>query len=586
MISINQFRQQWPLVLLFLASLVSQGALAQKSYSNKPPAISGTPSTTATAGMKYTFTPQAVDPENRTLYFSIYGLPRWASFDRSTGTMSGTPVSSNVGTTDRIVIAVSDRRSMAYLPAFRITVKSASTPTTNAAPVISGFPATTATVGTAYGFKPSASDANGDTLTFSVANKPAWATLNPATGYLTGTPTTAATHSGIVMTVSDGKVSASLPAFSIQVSATGATNRAPTISGSPVTSISAGTAYRFLPVSSDADGDKLTFSVKNGPSWSSVNVSTGLMVGTPTAAGTWAGIVISVSDGKATTSLPAFTIQATAPGTANRAPVISGTSATTVAAGTAYAFKPTASDPDGNTLGFTIANKPAWASFNTSTGLLSGTPTAAATHSGIVISVSDGKVTTSLPAFSITVTGAANSAPKISGSPATALNVGSAYLFKPVASDANGDTLTFSIANKPAWAAFNTTTGQLSGTPAAANVGTYSGIVISVSDGKTSTSLGAFAIAVTQVSTGSVTLTWTAPTQNTDGTQLTNLASYRIYYGTNSAALTQTVDVTNASISTYVISNLSPGTWYFAVKAKSVAGVESDLSNMASKAVN
>ncbi len=574
--------QRWGSLLLLVMTLFGQAALAQTTWSNKPPTISGTPPATATVGTNYSFTPVANDPENRTLRFSVYGLPGWATFDRTTGRLSGTPAASNIGTFDGIVIAVSDRRRMAYLPAFRITVQASSTPT-NTPPVISGAAATSATVGAAYSFQPSASDADGNALTFSIANKPSWATFSTSTGRLSGTPTVAATHSGITISVSDGKSTAALPAFTIQVQTAAPANRAPTISGTPATSIAAGTAYSFQPSASDADGNALTFSIANKPSWATFSTATGRLSGTPTVAATHAGIVISVSDGKATASLAAFALQVQA--AANRAPGIAGTPLTSVVAGTAYLFAPFASDPDNDALGFTIANKPGWASFDTSTGRLAGTPTTAAVHSGIVISVSDGKASASLAAFTLTVTGATNRAPTISGTPLKSVNAGVAYLFNPTAADADGDALTFSIANKPSWATFNTSTGQLSGTPAAANVGTFSGIVISVSDGKTSTALAAFALSVTQVSTGSATLSWTAPTQNTDGSQLTNLGSYRIYYGTSASALTQTVDISNASISTYVVSNLSPATWYFAVKARTVAGVESELSNVASKII-
>ncbi len=89
-----------------------------------------------------------------------------------------------------------------------------------------------------------------------------------------------------------------------------------------------------------------------------------------------------------------------------------------------------------------------------------------------------------------------NALPTISGSPATTVTVGSQYAFQPTASDPNGDSLTFSITNRPAWATFNTTTGRLEGTPAAANVGTTSNIVIGVNDGKASVQLPAFSIAV------------------------------------------------------------------------------------------
>ncbi len=85
----------------------------------------------------------------------------------------------------------------------------------------------------------------------------------------------------------------------------------------------------------------------------------------------------------------------------------------------------------------------------------------------------------------------------INGTPLTSVTSGTAYSFTPTASDANSDPLTFSIANRPTWATFSTSTGRLSGTPASTDVGTTSGIAISVSDGKVSTSLAAFSIAVT-----------------------------------------------------------------------------------------
>ena len=257
-------------------------------------------------------------------------------------------------------------------------------------------------------------------------------------------------------------------------------------------------------------------------------------------------------------------------------------------AGQAYNFQPTGNDADGDTLTFSIQNKPSWATFNTSTGRLSGTPASAGTFSNILIGVSDGQASASLSAFSIAVTVAAptNRPPTISGSPTTSLNSGTAYSFQPTASDPDGNALTFSIQSKPAWASFSTSTGRLSGTPAAADVGSYSNIVISVSDGSASASLPAFAISVTQVANGTATITWTPPTQNTDGSSLTNLAGYRLYYGTNSASLTQTVQIANAGASSYVVDNLSPATWYFAVKAYNSSGAESDLSVLASKTIN
>ena len=95
---------------------------------------------------------------------------------------------------------------------------------------------------------------------------------------------------------------------------------------------------------------------------------------------------------------------------------------------------------------------------------------------GIKIWVSDGIADRSLDIFAITVTAAANStsgntAPKISGTPSTSAVVNQSYAFQPTASDANGDKLTFTIKNKPGWAAFSSSTGRLSGTPSSSSTG-------------------------------------------------------------------------------------------------------------------
>jgi len=271
----------------------------------------------------------------------------------------------------------------------------------------------------------------------------------------------------------------------------------------------------------------------------------------------------------------------------NSAPTITGTPPTTAPAGSLYQFRPTATDTEGNTLVFSITNLPAWATFDTTTGTINGTPQAAniGAYQNIVISVSDGTASTSLAAYTIQVTAAANRAPTITGTPLTSTIAGSSYVFQPVGADADGDPLTYSIVNLPNWATFNSATGRLSGTTATSNVGTYSRIVISVSDGHAIAALPTFTITVAQMATGSATLNWTPPTQNSDGSALVDLAGYKIVYGTSSSSLSQQIDLATAGLTSYVVQNLASGTYYFALKAYNTTGIESDLSNIASKTI-
>jgi hypothetical protein len=558
---------------------------------NHPPEITGTPEAAVTAGQAYAFQPQAGDVDGDFLEFQITNQPSWAQFSDETGALVGTPTDADAisGATGDITITVTDGVDTRAVGPFSIQVKRRNQPPapTNSAPTISGAPAGSVMVDQAYSFQPGASDANGDRLSFSISNRPSWASFSTSTGRLTGTPRTAniATYSNIVISVSDGKASAALPAFTVQVR--GPDNRAPTISGSPAATVQATQAYSFQPAATDPDGDSLTYSIVNKPVWASFSSSSGRLSGAPTTAqvGNYANIGISVSDGRASTALPSFAVNVQA--APNRAPTITGAPATTVDVGVAYSFTPTASDPDQDTLGFTIQNKPAWAGFDTATGRLSGTPTSAnvGTFGNIVISVSDSKVSASLAAFTIQVDAAANDPPTISGTPAVSVNAGVAYNFLPSGSDPDGDTLTYSIQNRPTWATFSTSTGRLSGTPAAADAGTYSNVIISVSDGQASAALPAFTITVAQSASGSATVSWTPPTQNTDGSQLTDLAGFRISYGTSAAALNQTIDIANVGLATYVVTGLSSGTWHFAVKAYSTSGAESELSLTASKTI-
>jgi hypothetical protein len=193
------------------------------------------------------------------------------------------------------------------------------------------------------------------------------------------------------------------------------------------------------------------------------------------------------------------------------------------------------------------------------------------------------EVNTSTAALADT-TKASNSAPVISGSAATTARPNKAYSFAPTVSDVDGDAISFQIQNKPAWATFSTVTGELSGT---ARVGTFADIVISASDGKSFAALSPFSIAVTQAVAPKrdITLAWAAPTQNSDGSPLTNLAGYIISFGKSKDALSQSVQINNPSVDRHVFDTLASGTYFFALRSVTANGELSDLSRLVKKVV-
>ena len=158
-------------------------------------------------------------------------------------------------------------------------------------PTISGTPPTQVTAGQAYSFTPTASGPSGTTLSFSIQNKPSWASFSIATGAVSGTPSSSnvGAFANIVISVSDGQASASLAPFSVTV-ASAAPPPPPPATGS--------VALSWTIPATNTDGTPLTdlagFYVNYGTSASAltqtINVTSAGTTGytvTGLATGTW-----------------------------------------------------------------------------------------------------------------------------------------------------------------------------------------------------------------------------------------------------------------------------------------------------------
>jgi hypothetical protein len=170
----------------------------------------------------------------------------------------------------------------------------------------------------------------------------------------------------------------------------------------------------------------------------------------------------------------------------------------------------------------------------------------------------------------------------ISGQPRDAVAIGQTYSFQPVVASGAGN-LTFTATNLPSWLSLDGTTGRLTGTPQQSDIAMYSGISLVASDGSI---LGPFSITVTASGSGRATVSWMPPSQNTDGTALTDLAGFVITYGDSADNLSQSIAVDNPSVTTYVVENLTNGTWHFAVQAVNARGVASFNSGLATKTIS
>jgi hypothetical protein len=179
----------------------------------------------------------------------------------------------------------------------------------------------------------------------------------------------------------------------------------------------------------------------------------------------------------------------------------------------------------------------------------------------------------------------ANTAPTISGTPVTTVLQDVRYDFQPLADDADGDPLSFSIMNRPRWAIFDSLSGRLFGKPGAGDIGVYSGIVISVSDGQASVELPPFDVEVQAYASGTATLSWLAPSKNLDGSALVDLSGYRLYWGPESGNYSDSVEISNPGITTFVVENLTTGWHYFAITAVNGQSLESPMSSEVAKSI-
>jgi Putative Ig domain len=183
--------------------------------------------------------------------------------------------------------------------------------------------------------------------------------------------------------------------------------------------------------------------------------------------------------------------------------------------------------------------------------------------------------------------GADNSAPQIFGVAATTAKVGQSYSFQPSAKDADNRALTFSLSGAPSWLTFDPATGRISGTPSGADVGTDKAILLEVSDGISSVSLAPFSITVLAAgsSGGNISLSWAAPADNTNGSALVNLSGYVIHYGNVPNVYTSSITIDNPGLTSYVVEDLPPGTYYFSMTSTTTSGAHSSPSAEASTTI-
>ncbi len=437
---------------------------------NRPPVLSPISNQTVNENQALTFTISGTDPDGNALTYSASGLPGGASFNSSTRTFSWTPSYSQAGSYN-VAFAVSDG-TLTASQTVAITVNNVNRP-----PVLNSIGNKSVTAGQLLSFVISGSDPDGDALTYSASGLPAGATFNTSTRAFSWTPTfSQAGNYSVTFTVSDGSLTAS-ETITISV---GSVNQPPVLAAIGSKSVNEGQTLSFTLSATDPAGGTLTYSVTGLPSGAAFNTTTGAFAWTPTytQAGNYS-VTFTVSDGSLTDS---ETIAITV-ANVNRAPILAALNPQTVIAGQTLNFTVSATDPDGDALTYSAPSLPAGATFDTSSGNFAWTPTDAQTGTvNVVFSASDGSLSASAT-VAITVTAAITDAPPELAAIDIVTGVANSPLdYQFVATDPDGDPLTYSASGLPTGANVGVTTGLLTWTPSNAQVGVFNAVIM-VSDG-------------------------------------------------------------------------------------------------------
>ncbi|MFM6850076.1 MAG: putative Ig domain-containing protein, partial [Terrabacter sp.] len=283
---------------------------------------------------------------------------------------------------------------------------------TNRAPSVTSPGDQSNTEGETVNVAVSATDPDGDTLTYAATGLPDGVGIDTGTGTITGTVgyTAAGTHA-VTITVTDPGTLSDTVSFVWQVDNT---NRAPSVTSPGDQSDTEGEAVNVTVQASDPDGDALTYAATGLPTGLSIDPGTGTITGTVgyTAAGTHA-VTITVTDPGTLSDTASFVWQVD---NTNRAPSVTSPGNQSGTEGETVNVTVQASDPDGDALTYAATGLPDGVGIDTGTGTITGTLAAgsAGTHP-VTVTVNDG-TTTAQTTFTWTVT-----APDVAPAPPSGL---------------------------------------------------------------------------------------------------------------------------------------------------------------------
>ena len=410
---------------------------------NAVPEFTTEPPTSVRLGDRYLYRIGILDVNGDPLTLEFVDGPEGMSFDSDNQLLDWEPTAGQLGT-QSVTLRLSDGRGGIAEQSFGIEVE---TQPVNFPPQITTPPVTVAIADQPYQFDADAVDANNDPLVWTLEQAPVGMTVDPLTGVVNWNPTSEEIgEHQVILQVIDPQGAFSQVVYTLRVRAV---NSPPVVLSTPPTIAAVGASYLYQVGAEDADQDRLTFALLSGPAGMSINADTGVVEWSPVAGQEGAAdVTIRVSDPLGAFADQSYTIQV-GDGSDNRLPVITSTPGFFATLDQVYEYQVEATDPDGDPLVFEFLNGPDGVSLDANSGLLTFTPEVDDLGTNIIqLAARDPSGGGSLQTFSLTVL-EENNAPEISSTPPTELASGQPFRYDVLATDADGDFLTYSLIEGP-----------------------------------------------------------------------------------------------------------------------------------------
>ena len=430
---------------------------------NTPPVLAAIGAKTVAEGVLLSFTLSASDSDGDNVSFSVSGAPSGASL--SGAVFSWTPNFTQSGTYN-LTFTANDGQGDTDSETITITVNDV-----NRAPELSAIGAKTVAEGVLLSFTLSASDSDGDNVSFSVSGAPTGASLSGAVFSWTPNFTQSGTYN-LTFTTNDGQGDTDSETITITVNDV---NPAPELSAIGDKTVAEGVLLSFTLSASDDDGDNVSFSVSGAPSGASLSGAVFSWTPNFTQSGTY-NLTFTANDGQGDTDSETITITVN---DVNRAPELSAIGDKTVAEGVLLSFDLSVIDDDEDDVTFSVSGQPEGAVLSGST--FSWTP--GFDQSGtydVTFTADDGQGDTDSETITITV-GDANRAPELSAIGDQIVGEAETLNLTLAATDPDEDEVSFSVTEAPAGASL--TDASFVWTPSFDQSGSYT-LTFTATDGR------------------------------------------------------------------------------------------------------